>query len=169
MPNNHPAKYAGLTEMQAEFVRLYGIGIPQGEAALGAGYSRGEEAWSLLQLPRIQDAIHRALQLRLRTTIAQKALDRLEECLEPGAMPKAKLGPFIKLATELAGHAVEQGQKISKDLNEMSGAELVEIIRKGKDAEEQAALQALDVTPHSAQDTAPLDAQPEGEQGESAT
>lgn len=152
---NKTGQFSGtmqLTEKQKAFVRIHVLnGVTATEAARQAGYGdAGARAFELVRKPHVIAAIHEARERHIGE-LASIGLKRAHEILTEPAVTQAGKELQMKVAfkmLDLAGHQAPKGQPADaagrKPLAEMSVAELEEFIRRGREAQAQAAHAIID-------------------------
>lgn len=128
----------GLTEKQAEFVRLYAGGMEQTKAARLAGYAQPTtDGYRLLQTQSVVAAINREAEHQLTTEGVRKATAFMIRAVDDPKLSGAVRISAAKWVLENAGHGLAAqraalGLPVSdKPLSEMSLAELDTFLHAG--------------------------------------
>lgn len=132
----------GLTAAQDAFVAEYVANGAKGTAAAkAAGYADpGQEAWRLLQLPHVQEAIRFEQARIIRGELGTLAVAVLKSILKNPSTDKdmmALKGRVAIAVVDRAGHVAPKAPEAAKPtgdkpITEMSVAELDEVIAKGQ-------------------------------------
>lgn len=125
------------TEKQRVFVEHYSVsGIDGATAAKLAGYaSPAQDAYRLLGLAHIRQAIRARRESLIHGDLAKKALSTLAELMEPGTPAPVRLGAS-RTALEMAGHlGIKEAPKEldNRPLGELTVNELEALIKEGSD------------------------------------
>ena len=130
-----------LTESQAEFVEHFVNGSTQTEAARRAGYSSpASEAWRLLRLSHVQDAIEAGFRLAISIEGAQLAWRTMSGLMEDASTPAQVQFQAARWVLEAAGIGLaprargEASFQSAKPLQEMTHGELETFISEGRAA-----------------------------------
>jgi hypothetical protein len=139
---------AKLTEKQEAFcLYMSQNGGNSHAAAASAGYSDRKQASQLMENPVILHRLNFLQKQRISGSMANKALDVLEDIMASPAYPAAARVSAAKTVLEMAGHGiVAQGQRLrygldseGKGLEEMSTTELEAFVTR-----QRAALDSLE-------------------------
>lgn len=99
-----------LTHKQVKFVKLMANGIAQGKAAAFAGYVAPEqEAWRLLRVPAVTQAISEAVERRIMTEGATLGFRVLVDLAKGGKAENVRF-QAAKTLLQAAGHLADKGK-----------------------------------------------------------
>lgn len=125
-----------LTEMQATFVDHASKGIPRTQAARLAGFSApAVEAYRLMKLPHVVEALHQRRDAALKGDLAHLAVETMRDLMGP-TTPAATRYNAARWVLEHAGHTVsdEENQGGVRPLEEMNSEELAQAVSSGMQA-----------------------------------
>lgn len=165
---------ADLTDMQVSFIKQLARGTPQGEAARIAGYAGpDQQAWHLLRMPHIMEAVRKERDRIIGGELAGVALGVIRTILsDPGPPTKLKLDA-AKFTLTLAGHGVPassggpgDGLIPGKPMHEMTRPELDAYAARARAWLDQYQ-PPIDVTPGSAPEPGTTAIEAQVQQGKS--
>lgn len=124
-----------LTEKQATFVAHVSKGVNRTKAARIAGFaSPAVEAFRLMKLPHVVEALHSRREAALRGDLASLAVDTMRDLMS-SETPAATRYQASKWVLEHSGHQVDQDQEHrGKALEEMDADELAQAVTSGMSA-----------------------------------
>jgi len=141
----------GLTDKQAEFVRLFTAGVSQTQAAKQAGYSKpAVDGWRLLQTPSVIAAVREESERALSSAVPA-ALSTLVELLGPKNAGTVRLGA-AKTILDRTGFVEQKsgddaGAKTLSEMTERDLEALASKLRRSARSSERSAQEPVDVTP----------------------
>lgn len=135
-----PAKaLATLTDQQNRLVEVLSIGsgdqpisTSDKELAQLAGYDTAQNLGNATRSEPVQAALKTQRVARIKTVLAHKALQAIENMIQSDKTPAATRLAAAKFILEQAGHTIDQADAKDKPLAEMTEAELLAFMAKAE-------------------------------------